>query len=415
MILSKFSIGVGDRFNHGAPAQLAACRQMLDLGIEVVPVWNKSHREHTIIGSEPASVRKAADAAVVAAGWTLPYHVDADHIGLATVDGFLDSSDFFTIDVADFIGQAAPEADINAFVGRHPELIGTFEIPGISEPLEITRDDVAHTAATFLFAVQKAAEVFRYIESRKGPDSFIPEISMDETVSPQTPPELLVILAAIADLEIPIQTIAPKFSGEFHKGVDYIGDPQIFAREFDEDLCVIAHAVAAYGLPQNLKLSVHSGSDKFSIYPCIRESLQKRNAGVHLKTAGTNWLEELIGLAEADGEGLAIAQRNLRPVTRPHRRTLRTIRHRRRHRPLPTPPRRHRLLMERRRYADALRHDQACPSFNPHLRQLLHIGFKIAAEMGPRYIAALEACAPSITRNTTANLVDRHLRPLLIG
>lgn len=120
MNLSKFTIGVGDRFNHGAPAQLAACQQMLDLGVEVVPVWNKSHREHTIIGSQPGSVRTAADAAAAAAGWTLPYHVDADHIGLATVDGFLDSSDFFTIDVADFIGQAAPEADIDAFIERLP-------------------------------------------------------------------------------------------------------------------------------------------------------------------------------------------------------------------------------------------------------------------------------------------------------
>lgn len=412
MLLSKYSIGVGDRFNHGAPAQLAACRQMLDLGVEVIPVWNKSHREHTIIGSDPGSVRSAADAAVAAAGWPLPYHVDADHIGLATVDGFLESSDFFTIDVADFIGQPAAEADINAFLDRHPELVGTLRIDGIPEPLDITRDDVAGTAATFLLAVRKAGEIYRHIAAAKGAGHIIPEVSMDETVSPQTPPELLVILAAIADEGIPIQTIAPKFSGEFHKGVDYIGDPAVFAREFDQDLCVIAHAVATYGLPANLKLSVHSGSDKFSIYPAIRESLGKRNAGVHLKTAGTNWLEELIGLAEAGGEGLAIAREiyaqslaRIDELSEPYA-TVVDI-----NRSL-LPAADAVAAWTATEYADALRHDQACPAFNPHLRQLLHIGFKIAAEMGPRYIGQLKACAASITRNTTGNLVERHLKPL---
>jgi hypothetical protein len=412
MTLSKLTIGVGDRFNHGAPAQLAACQKMLELGVEVVPVWNKSHREHTIIGSEPGSVRTAADAAVAAAGWTRPYHVDADHIGLATVDGFLDSSDFFTIDVADFIGQAAPQSEIDAFIDRHPELVGTVRIDGIDHPLEIARDDVARTASTFLLAVRKAGEVYRHIAAAKGEGTFIPEISMDETVSPQTPPELLVILAAIADENIPIQTIAPKFSGEFHKGVDYIGDPAVFAREFDEDLCVIAHAVANYGLPANLKLSVHSGSDKFSIYPAIRESLRRHNAGVHLKTAGTNWLEELIGLAESGGEGLAIAREiysqslaRIDELSEPYATVVDIDRSQ-------LPPAETVAAWSAAEYADALRHDQSCPAFNPHLRQLLHIGFKIAAEMGPRYIDQLDACRESIARNTTANLVERHLKHL---
>src|SRR5437660_12811486 len=119
---------------------------------------------------------------------------------------------------------------------------------------------------------------------------------MDEPDSPQTPPELLVILAAIADEKIPIQTIAPKFTGRFNKGVDYVGDVVQFEKEFSEDLAVIAFAIKQYGLPGNLKLSVHSGSDKFSIYGPIRRSLKKFGAGVHVKTAGTTWLEELTGL-----------------------------------------------------------------------------------------------------------------------
>ena len=78
--LSKYSVGTGDRFAHQAKAQLQACMQALDHGMEIVPVWNKSNREHTIIGSEPVSARQAADAAVKALGWKLPYFCDADHI-----------------------------------------------------------------------------------------------------------------------------------------------------------------------------------------------------------------------------------------------------------------------------------------------------------------------------------------------
>jgi len=113
--------------------------------------------------------------------------------------------------------------------------------------------------------------------------------------------ELLIILAAMADEKIPLQTIAPKFSGCFNKGVDYVGEVAQFEREMALDVAVIAYAVRQYGLPENLKLSVHSGSDKFSIYPAVHSTMKRFNAGVHLKTAGTTWLEELIGLAEPEG------------------------------------------------------------------------------------------------------------------
>ena len=131
---------------------------------------------------------------------------------------------------------------------------------------------------------------------------------MDETDSPQTPHELLIILAALAGEKIPLQTIAPKFTGRFNKGVDYVGDLKQFEKEFNEDLAVIAFAIRKYGLPPSLKLSVHSGSDKFSIYEPMRRALKKFDAGLHLKTAGTTWLEELIGLAEAGGDGLEVAK-----------------------------------------------------------------------------------------------------------
>jgi hypothetical protein len=415
LTIGKYSVGVGDRFAHQARAQLQAFVQAAAHGVEVIPVWNKSNREHTTIGSEPSSVRAAADAAVRELNWTNPYHVDADHIRLETVDRFIPGSDFFTIDVADFIGRPAPAADLAAFIARHHELIGRIQVPNLAQPLELSRSEVERIAGKYLFAVQEAGRIYRHIEQAKGAGRFITEVSMDETDSPQTPPELLVILNAIADAGIHVQTIAPKFTGRFNKGVDYVGDLAQFEMEFNADLAVIAFAVARYKLPANLKLSVHSGSDKFSIYPAIRRALAKTKAGLHIKTAGTTWLEEVIGLAEAGGEGLALAKEiyaealaHLEELCAPYA-TVIDIK------PKKLPPQDTVQNWSSRQFVNALRHDPNCPEFNPHLRQLLHVGYKVAAKMGDRYLKLLKQCEPTIARNVTENLYDRHLKPLFVG
>ena len=286
MKIEKYTIGVGDRFAHQAKAQLRAFQMAAEKGIEIIPVWNKSNREHLIVGSEPSSVTAAAEAAVKAAGWNKPWHVDADHINLDTVDRFLAPSDFYTLDVAHFIGRAAAAEALDAFVAKHPELIGTLAIPGIETPIVTTAESVREVAAKYLFAVQEAGKIYQHIAKAKGVENFITEVSMDETDAPQTPPELLVILVLIADEKIPIQTIAPKFTGRFNKGVDYVGDAAQFAVEFSDDLAVIAYAVEHYGLPDTLKLSVHSGSDKFSIYEAIRKAIKRTGAG-RFEVAGT--------------------------------------------------------------------------------------------------------------------------------
>ena len=413
LTINQFSLGVGDRFAHQAAAQLRACMLAAEQGAEVIPVWNKSNREHTIIGSQPASVRAAADAAVAKLGWHRPYHVDADHIGLNTVDRFLSASDFYTLDVADAIGQPAPDRAVVAFTGRHPELVGTLSVPGIEEPFITTADAIAQIARKYLFAVLEAGCIYRHIAERKS-GGFITEVSMDETDAPQTPPQLLVILAAIADEGIPIQTIAPKFTGRFNKGVDYVGDLAQFEKEFNHDLAVIAYAVKQYRLPANLKLSVHSGSDKFSIYGPIRRAVRRFGAGLHLKTAGTTWLEELIGLAEAGGPGLQLAKQvyakayaDREALCQPYA-TVIDIQEER----LPSPETVAGWTSEQ--YTSALRHDQSNPAFNPDVRQLLHVGFKVAAKMGAKYVHMLEECEESISRNVTANLFERHIRPLFL-
>jgi tagaturonate epimerase len=415
VLLSKYSIGVGDRFAHQARAQLQACMKAAEAGVDVIPVWNKSNREHTIIGSDPVSTRTAADEAVRSLGWKKPYHVDADHINLESVNKFVDSSDFFTIDVADWIGTPPDPERVQTLLDRHPELIGDVHIPGIEQRFRIGRDFVLRVANKYLLAVQQAGRVYRHIERKKGAAQFIPEVSMDETDSPQKPVELLIILAALADEEVPIQTIAPKFTGRFNKGVDYVGDLAKFSEEFSNDVAVVKFSIERYGMPGNLKLSVHSGSDKFSIYGPIHEILKRFDAGVHLKTAGTNWLEELIGLAEAGGEGLALAKEvyaqaysHREELCGPYAAVIDIDPSE-----LPSPEAVSQWSSEQ--FVSALRHDPQSPAYNSSLRQLLHVGFKVAAKMGSRYLDLLSAMESSVAKNVTDNLFNRHIRPLFIG
>jgi hypothetical protein len=414
MNLGRYSFGIGDRFGQQGRAQLAAFLKAKELGVEITPVWNKSNREHGIIGTKPADVRGEANAAVAALGWKGPCFVDADHIGLHNVDTFLDASDFFTLDVADFTGKPAPAGDIESFVAKHRDLLGSHRMEGIPQAVQIDETRLRSIAAKYLFAVRQAGEIFRHVEARKGVGRFITEVSMDETDTPQTPVELLVILAAIADEAIPAETIAPKFSGRFNKGVDYVGDVRQFAAEFEQDLAVIRFAVRRFRLPATLKLSIHSGSDKFSIYRPIREAIHRFDAGVHVKTAGTTWLEELIGLALAGGEGLAIAQSvytksftRMDELCRPYATVIDIDRTK-----LPDPE--EVCRWNGQRFAAALRHDPACPQYDPNLRQLLHVGYKVAAEMGPSFGAALLQYETIIAENVTANLFDRHVRPLFL-
>jgi hypothetical protein len=414
MILEKYSIGTGDRFGKQAAAQLNAVIKAKTSGADIAIVWNKSHREHSIIHTNPSSVRKAADKAVGELDWKGGYHVDADHISLGNVDLFLDSSDFFTLDVADFIGEKASDEKIGRFTAKYRSWAGTLKIPGIEEDLEIDEEKIRIIAERYLLAVNEAGKIYRHIEEKKGKDTFITEVSMDETDLPQTPEELLFILAAISDEGIPVQTIAPKFTGRFNKGVDYVGNPEQFGKEFDEDVCVIAFAVKEFGLPSNLKLSVHSGSDKFSIYPLIRGSIREHHTGIHIKTAGTTWLEELIGLAEGGGKGLEIAKevyasalKRFDELTSPYATVIDINREK-------LPAASEVESWTGARFVSALRHDQNNPEYNMHLRQLLHVGYKVASEMGDRYLEALVEYEETVGKNVTGNLFDRHIKPLFM-
>ena len=410
--LGRFSLGVGDRFGHQAAAQLRAVQQAKERGIAVTPVWNKSYREHSIIGTHSSTVRDAADKAVAELNWALPYFVDADHINLKTVDLFVEACDFFTIDVASCIDQSTDEPAVEEFASRHPELSRVIEIEGLGEPIRGTPETFRRAADRFLGAAMEAGRIYRHVRAAKGESHFLTEVSMDETAKPQTAYELIVILAALADEGVCLATIAPRFCGRFNKGVDYVGDVEKFEREFAATVAVVRHAVTAYSLPESLMLSLHSGSDKFSIYPAVRRVLHKTGAGVHVKTAGTTWLEELIGLAEAGGETLAVAKEiyqkaflQREALCLPYADVIDID-------PLRLPLPDQVDSWSSTQYAESLRHDIRNASYNPHFRQLLHVGYKCAAQLGSRYFEALESVASQISRNVTVNLLDRHIVPL---
>ena len=377
MTIGKYSFGIGDRFAHEGVNQLKALLKVEEeYGVHFVPVWNKSNREHTIVGTVPMETRQEADAAVAALGYKDQYFVDADHINLNNVDKFIDACDFFTIDVADYIGKE-----------------GSLE-------------------ERFLPAIKEAGKIYRHICEKKGEGNFVTEVSMDEVDVAQTPEELRYILREIAREGIPAQTIAPKFTGRFNKGVDYQGDLAQFEKEFEEDLQVINECIKEYGLPENLKLSIHSGSDKFSIYPIMGKLLKKYDRGIHIKTAGTTWLEEIIGLSVADADALALAKKIYRQalgrmdeLTVPYATVIDVHLDE-----LPDPDEVDKWDAEK--FARTLRHNESDPLYNPSMRQLLHVSFKIAAELKDEYIPALEKHADVIGKQIADNLGERHVKIL---
>ncbi|WP_430972112.1 tagaturonate epimerase family protein [Sunxiuqinia rutila] len=412
MKLSKYSFGVGDRFSHQGQAQLRAISRANEAGVEVSPVWNKSNREHGIVKTLPADVRSEADAAVKALGWNKPYFVDADHINLTTVAPFVEASDFFTLDVAAFIGNESSKEAIESFLASCEKYKGVLQIPGIAEPIQVDDELLIAIAVKFLAATDQAAGIYQYLVEKKGEGNFITEVSMDEVELPQTPVDLFFILKMLADKKVPVQTIAPKFTGRFNKGVDYVGDLDQFAKEFEEDVLVIDYAVKEFGLPADLKLSVHSGSDKFSIYPIMADVIKKYDKGLHVKTAGTTWLEEVIGLAVAGGEALEAAKEiyasalgRKDELCGPYADVIDIDDSQ-----LPAVAEVNSWSGEK--FANTLRHIPGHPDYNLNFRQLIHVGYKVAAEMGERYYSLLEKNADVVGACVEENIYDRHLKRL---
>ncbi len=410
MHLSRFSIGTGDRFGLEGEAQIAAFKALRERGGDADIVWNKSNREHVIIGSSPADQERAAAESIRNTAWNGKWFVDADHITMKTVDWFIPHCNFFTIDVAETIGTPASPDARNTYLAR-----AAFLLNKGSAPVEVTKSDLETVADKFLTAVQEAGITYRHIAERRAPGSFVVELSMDETDTPQTPGQVAAILVAVAAEKLPIATFAPRFPGKFLKGVDYVGDVAEFMRSFEAETKIVQWAPKALGLPEDLKLSIHTGSDKYKLYKGIHEIITRLGAGVHLKTAGTTWLEEIVGLAEAGGDGLAIAKRvytsayvRIDELTAPYANVVEIDRSR-----LPKPE--EVATWDSVTFVSALRHEPGSSTMRSDMRQLMHVGFRIAAEMGDEYLSALRVYRESVARNVRNNLFERHLVPLILG
>jgi tagaturonate epimerase len=407
--LGKYSIGLGDRFGHQGSAQLKAIIAASEKGIDITPVWNKSNREHITIGTQPVDVRIEADSVTKNAGYKNSYFVDADHINIDTVDRFIECSDFFTIDVASYIGKKAEEKDILEFLSGVEKYTGKLNTAGTKLSFETSKSQIRLIAEKYLFAAKKAREIYLKIEKGKGNGNFITEISMDEVAQPQSPVELFFILKMLADESFPVQTIAPKFSGRFNKGVDYAGDPLLFSKEFESDLSVIDYAVKEFGLSENLKMSIHSGSDKFAIYPYIGSIIKKSDKGIHLKTAGTTWLEEVIGLAESGGEALEFVKEiyiesleKIDELCAPYSDVIDIKKS-------SLPSKQEVSQWNSARFSDSLKHIPGNSDYNPNMRQLVHVAYKLAALQIKDYFRLLDKNEQIVSKCVYENIFNRHI------
>lgn len=408
-ILNKYSMGLGDRFGHQADAQLKAIIDASSKGIEITPVWNKSNREHNTIGTQPGDVRIEADEAVKKAGFNKPYFVDADHINLDTVDRFIEPSDFFTIDVASFIGKRADDGEISEFMKSAARYTGVLKVPGTKLHFNISQEQLRQIAEKYLFASIKAWDIYRKIEKKKGRGNFITEISMDEVAHPQSPVDLFFILNMLSSENIPVQTIAPKFSGRFNKGIDYQGDTQMFSKEFEADLLIIDFASKEFGLPENLKMSIHSGSDKFAIYPHIGSVIRKHDKGIHLKTAGTTWLEEVIGLSLSGNESLSFIKElyfkaidHIDELSAPYSDVIDIN-------VSSLPLKKEVSGWTDERFSSALTHIPGNHDYNPNMRQLMHVAYKLAALEIKEYYRLLDLHKDRISECVYENIYSRHI------
>lgn len=283
------SFGFGDRLGLATPGHIAAVR-----GTKFVPVFaQQSVRENARTGRSPQQVIDDAKRAVEIAGWDAPWGADADHLKTAEdIPAFVQAGyTFFTVDPGEHVDNAADSYPLNVLRQK----FAVFDWDELSA-LYLHRDgeqvwghfeaeSLMHAAVKYQRAIQHAAMMFKRLSQMR--DAFDFEVSVDETDSPTTPLEHFFIANELNRLGVRFTSLAPRFIGRFEKGVDYIGDLNVLDVELAKHAAVTAH----FG---TYKLSLHSGSDKFSVYPLI---VKHWGEHIHVKTAGTSYLEALRVLA----------------------------------------------------------------------------------------------------------------------
>jgi hypothetical protein len=311
----KMSVGFGDRLGLATPGHIRAVRRFVNGEARLGSVFaQQSVRENARTGRTAQRVLDDATWGVFQEGWREAWGADADHLKTRSdVDAFADAGyTLFTVDPGDHVDDGVPdkalEAKLHALPWRALEdaqgdlerryLQGGLDL-GDSR-LQFDKAQLWRAAVKYGRAVAHATGIYRHIVSRMGSRSFELELSVDETSSPTTVEEHAYIAAELRRLGVRWVSLAPRFVGRFEKGVDYIGDLEAFADQLTR------HAAVAHGALGPYKLSVHSGSDKFSIYPVLARLMATERVGraealVHVKTAGTSYLEALRAMAHADG------------------------------------------------------------------------------------------------------------------
>jgi tagaturonate epimerase len=307
---TRTSAGFGDRLGLATPGHVRALRAA---GGGLAPIFaQQSIREMERTGRSPQEVMDDATWGVFAEGWREGFGADADHLKtFEDVNACVAAGHtFFTFDPGEHVddeGEGADASALNAALEalawedledrpadlKRRYLDKTFEAEG--HEIDLDELSLARAAVKYGNAVAHVARLYRHLDAAMGDEDFEVEVSVDETESPTTHAEHVYIAGELQRLGVRWVSLAPRYVGRFEKGVDYIGDPASFEADVEVH-AAIARAVA----PQEpYKLSLHSGSDKFSIYPAF---VRQTRGIAHLKTAGTSYLEALRAVAAIDPE-----------------------------------------------------------------------------------------------------------------
>jgi hypothetical protein len=394
------SVGLGDRLGLATPGQVRALRAA-DAGL--APIFaQQSVRELERTGRTPGEVIDDATWAIFGEGWREPFGADADHLkSTEHADRFLHYGyTLYTIDPGDYVrdeAQSAGRRELEDAVAALPweRLRGTPQ--GLlsryaDQPLELSNralvasvEDVLRAAAKYGKAIAHVAGMFEHLSERAERGRFEVEISLDETATATTPVQHTFVARELKRLGVSWVSLAPRYVGGFEKAIDYIGDVAGFAEDFSVH-AQIAEALGPY------KLSVHSGSDKFSIYPVLAALASRR---LHLKTSGTSYLEALLVAVHEPALLRRIYAFALSRVAEDRESYHLSIEIPR----LPAP--------------DDLR-DVDLPALlgEEHTRQLLHVTFGsvLAGELGQELRERLESLPEQYADALEAHL-GRHLRP----
>ena len=300
----RTSAGCGDRLGLATPGHIRALRKVGG----IAPILaQQSMRENARTLRTPQQVLDDAMWGVFQEGWCEPWGADADHlktptdIDICAAAGYT----FYTVDPGDHVDNAAHSASLETLRAKFESLpwdeledspaalrartLGrTFDLSTFT--LEFDEASLLRAACKYGRAIAHAKRMYRHLAAVMGEQAFELEVSVDETETPTSPLEHFFIAGELQRLGVVWVSLAPRFIGRFEKGVDYIGDLDAFEAEVLRHVAVLHH----FG---SYKLSLHSGSDKFSIYPIVA-----RHTGglVHLKTAGTSYLEALRVTAQVE-------------------------------------------------------------------------------------------------------------------